>query len=93
MIHVHVEVERNINSAAENNRGKNMDKTLEQVMEEIKSGLTGNDEVDRDYLAQQMTKYRGNELGGAVARECTRMLFDILPKDGEIEIIGQWDDV
>ena len=49
-----------------------MDKTLEQVMEEIKSGLTGNDEVDRDYLAQQMTKYRGNELGGAVARECTR---------------------
>ena len=40
-----------------------------------------------------MTKYRGNELGGAVARECTRMLFDILPKDGEIEIIGQWDDV
>ncbi len=66
--------------------------TLEEAMEEIKSGLTGNDEIDRDYLVAQKVKYLSTPISAAVTREITRMLYDRLPKDGDIEIIGIVED-
>ena len=66
--------------------------TFEEVLEEIKKGLPHDPEEAIEYLEQQNAKYRTTEFSQQVSRECTRMIYDRLPRDGEVEIVGLWDD-
>lgn len=50
-----------------------------EIIDEIKSQLTGNDEEDRKYLLEQMEKYKEHKLSKEIIKECARMLYDLLP--------------
>ena len=66
--------------------------SLEEIMSEIKKGLSHDLETDLAYLEEQKVKYNNHELGREISKECTRMIYDLLPRDGEVEIVGLWDD-
>ena len=65
---------------------------LEEIMSEIKKGLSHDEETDIAYLEEQREKYKTHALGQEISRECTRMIYDLLPRDGEVEIVGLWDE-
>ena len=67
-------------------------RSFEEIMEEIKKGLTHDVETDVEYLQEQSDKYKTHEFGREISRECTRMIYDLLPRDGEVEIVGLWDE-
>ena len=59
--------------------------TYDKIMEEIKSGLTGDTKVDMKYLMTQMDKYKEHELSQEIIRACGRMIASIMPEDAKEE--------
>lgn len=59
--------------------------TYDEIMEEIKSGLTGDAKVDMKYLMTQMDKYKEHELSQEIIRACGRMIASIMPEDAKEE--------
>ena len=59
--------------------------TYDEIMEEIKSGLTGDTKVDMKYLMTQMDKYKEHELSQEIIRACGRMIASIMPEDAKEE--------
>ncbi|MGI6492916.1 MAG: hypothetical protein ACOX0T_11080 [Pelotomaculum sp.] len=53
----------------------------EQIISEITSGLTGNNEKDIAYLKAQADKYQSHDLAAEISRAINRLLYDILPED------------
>jgi len=51
------------------------------VMEQIRAGLTGEAEHDIDYLLSQAQAHQDSPLAKEIARECGRMVWELLPGD------------
>lgn len=58
----------------------------EQIISEITSGLTGNNEKDIPYLKAQADKYKSHELATEILRAINRLLYDILPEDQKAQV-------
>jgi tetratricopeptide (TPR) repeat protein len=52
--------------------------TLEEILQSIKDGCTGDSEKDQIYLKEQMEKYKDHEYKDEIVRECGRLLYDCL---------------
>ena len=55
--------------------------TFEEIMEQIKKGLTSDKERDFSYLREQIKKYEHSEYSKAISRECSKMMYEMLPKE------------
>lgn len=56
-------------------------KTTEEIISEVKAGLTGNFEQDVAYLNSQLIKYRNSENAQEIIMEIAKILNDIIPQD------------
>lgn len=63
--------------------------TYDEIMKSITQGLTGDFETDKDYLEEQIEKYKNHELGKEIIRACSRILYRILPEDMKEEFIKE----
>ncbi|MGI6107563.1 MAG: hypothetical protein ACOX8B_06470 [Lachnospiraceae bacterium] len=59
---------------------------LKDVMEQIRSGLTGDRKKDVRYLQEQKEKFKGTEFEAGVERMADRLIFDLMPEDASIEM-------
>ena len=53
----------------------------EEIMQEIKSNLSGDAEIDIIYLQEQLRKYKEHELSEELAWGIGRLIFEALPED------------
>ena len=53
--------------------------TYKDIMEEIKSGLTGDAEADIIYLQKKITEYENHEDRECIAGACGQIIYDLLP--------------
>lgn len=60
--------------------------SYEEIMEQIKSGLTGNKPQDLRYLMEQVEKYKDHELGKEIEKECGRIMVPLLPREQLVEM-------
>jgi len=60
----------------------------EQIISEITSGLTGDNEKDIAYLKAQAEKYKSHELAPEISRAINRLLYDILPEDQKSQVVS-----
>lgn len=60
----------------------------DEIIKEIKSNLTGNNEKDKAYLASQLREYADHEYGQEITREIGRMIWECL-SDEEKEAFAQ----
>ena len=51
----------------------------EDIIKEIKAGLTGDESKDTEYLMAQSEKYREHKYAKEILRECGRMIYEIVP--------------
>ena len=58
----------------------------QEIMRDIASGLTGENEKDIQYLMEQMEKYKDHELGKEIIRACGRLISGMLPEDKADEL-------
>ena len=58
-----------------------MDKELDKILSDIKSGLTGNAEKDMAFLNEQSNKYKDHKFGKEILRACGRLMYDVMPDD------------
>ncbi len=67
---------------------------LEDILQSIKDGLTGDQEKDQSYLKEQMKIYKDHEYKEEIIRECARLLYDVLDdQQKEKFILGMDQDV
>ncbi len=67
---------------------------LEEILQSIKEGCTGDKEKDQSYLKEQMKKYKDHKYKDEIIRECARLLYDVLDdKQKEKFILGVDQDV
>lgn len=59
--------------------------TYEEIIEQIKSGLTGDAEKDMAYLKEQEDKYKDHELSQEIIRACGRMMYEIMPDEAKAD--------
>ncbi len=55
--------------------------TFEEIMTEIKKGLTSDKEKDFSYLKGQIKKYEHSEYSKEILRACSKMMYEMLPKE------------
>lgn len=55
--------------------------SYEEIITEIKSGLTGNAETDIKYLQGKISEYEGHEDRDTIAGICGQLIYDLLPED------------
>lgn len=53
----------------------------QEIMRDIASGLTGENEKDIQYLMEQMEKYKDHEFGKEIIRACGRLISGMLPEE------------
>ncbi len=58
-----------------------MDNELDHIIEGIESGLTGDFEIDATMLQNAMEQFKDHPAATEIARECGRILYEILPED------------
>ncbi len=51
----------------------------EEIIKEIKKGLTGDPETDIKYLEGKISEYEDNADSGIIAGECGQMIYELLP--------------
>ena len=56
-------------------------RTFDEIMDDIASGLTGERENDYPYLQEQMQTYRDHELSEEILRACGRLIYQMTPED------------
>lgn len=59
--------------------------TYDEILEEIKAGLTGDAKADIQYLKEQSDKYKDHELAQEILRACGRMMANCLPEEAKEE--------
>ncbi len=57
----------------------------EEIIDQIKSGLTGESEHDFTYLKEQMESYKNHEYAKEILRECGRIFYELLPDEKKAE--------
>lgn len=62
------------------------------IMSSITAGLTGDAKHDIAYLMSQAEAYKDHPLAKEVARECGRMMWDLMPEDAKAEFDQALDD-
>ncbi len=55
--------------------------TLEQIMNEIRSNLSGDADADLRYIHEQMETYKNHELAKEIIRACGRLMSEIMPEE------------
>lgn len=60
--------------------------TYEEIIANITEGLTGDPEVDLEYLKSQMDIYKDHEKGQEIIRACGRLIYNLMPDDAKEEI-------
>ena len=53
---------------------------FDRIMQQIRSGLTGDAKTDLPYLQAQCRQYAGHPQGAEILRACGRMIFEALPE-------------
>ena len=66
--------------------------TYDEIMREITTGLTGDADKDRDYLKEQMEKYKEHELATEIIRACGRLFYELIPEDKKDELTHVMDN-
>ncbi len=61
-------------------------KDYETIIREITLGLTGEPQKDKEYLLEQMERYKDHELGKEIVRACGRIMYEIMPEDKKAEL-------
>ena len=54
---------------------------FDDIMHSIKAGLTGEPEIDIEYLKGQIERYKDHELNKEIIRACARLMYDLLPAE------------
>lgn len=54
---------------------------LQDILNEITSNLTGDNEKDLAYLQQQSDKYKDHKYGKEILRACGRLMFNLIDED------------
>lgn len=60
--------------------------TFEQILNEITSGLSGDNKRDIEYLQEQCEKYKDSEFSKEIIRACSRLMYELIPDDGKEEL-------
>ena len=60
--------------------------TYDEIIEKIRSGLTGDVKADIKYLNEQAELYKNHELSQEILRGCGRLIASIIPEDAKEEI-------
>ena len=55
--------------------------SFEEIIEKIKSGLTGEAETDVKYLQEKIAEYEGHEERDRIAGACGQMIYELLPEE------------
>ena len=63
-----------------------MEKTLDEIIKEINSGLTGDYKVDLKYIEEKSREYKDHEMGKEIVRACGRIMYEIIPEDVRAEL-------
>lgn len=66
--------------------------SFDEIMKEITSGLTGDNEKDIKYLDEQCEKYKNHKYSIEIIRACGRMIFDLISEDKKSEFIRLIDN-
>ena len=64
-----------------------MSDNYNDIMNEIKSNLTGDYETDLKYLKETSDKYKDHELGLEIIREIGRVMYSITPEEKKDDFI------
>jgi len=62
------------------------DKTFDEIMESITSGITGEWEHDRGYLKEQMEAKKDHPLSKEILRACGRLMYELIPEEKRSEL-------
>lgn len=63
---------------------------LEDILQSIKDGLSGDQEKDQSYLKEQMKIYKDHEYKEEIIRECARLLYDVLDDQQKKNLFLGW---
>jgi len=55
--------------------------SYEEIIEDIKSGLTGEAEADIQYLQEKIAEYEAHEERDRIAGACGQMIYELLPEE------------
>ena len=68
---------------------------VQEIIEEIRSGLTGEEQHDLAYLKEQMEIYKEHEFAKEILRECGRILYSLLSPEtrAKFEAAAEKDDL
>lgn len=65
---------------------------LQDILNEITSNLTGDNEKDLAYLQQQSDKYKDHKYGKEILRACGRLMFNLIDEDEKKEFKLSFDN-
>lgn len=63
-----------------------MEKTFEEIINEIKAGLTGDCKTDLKYLEEKCREYKDHEMAQEIVRICGQIMYEIIPEDVKAEL-------
>jgi len=63
-----------------------MEKTYDEIIEEIKAGLTGDHKTDLRYLDEKCREYKDHRMGKEIVRFCGQIMYEIMPEDVKAEL-------
>lgn len=67
-------------------------RSVVEIANEIKSNITGNPELDRDYVLTQLVKYKDHPNSDEISRLCAKLMVQAMPKDGFEDLKNELND-
>ncbi len=67
-------------------------RSVGEIVREIKSSITGNPERDRDFIATQLARYKEHPNFNEISRVCARLMVQAMPKDGLEDLKNDLND-
>ena len=68
------------------------ERSVVEIVNEIKNSITGDYEHDREYLISQVVKYRDHPNSEEISRLCAKLLVHAMPKDGLEDVKNELND-
>ena len=68
------------------------ERSVVDIVNEIKSSITGDYEHDREYLIAQVVKYKEHPNSDEISRLCAKLLVHAMPKDGLEDVKNELND-
>lgn len=68
------------------------ERSVSEIVMEIKSSITGYYERDSDYLISQVVKYKDHPNASEISRVCAKLLVHAMPKDGLEDVKNELND-